>query len=113
MIVGKELDDTLPVRYTRPWRFLSGLDKLLSLHGSLPLSPFAFGSSLDPRVPLLSRLAPSSTRFHLNINLPLHCPLLLHTYLTRFLRFVIFATVASLYHFFDPAPSVSILLTVF
>lgn len=91
---GRWLDDTLPVRYTRPWRFLSGLDKLLSLHGP-PVLPPRLVVLLIRRVPLLSRPAPSSTRFHLNINLPLHCPLLLLTYLTGFLRFVPFVLPAS------------------
>lgn len=64
-----------------------------------------------PLVPLRPWRAPGRTRAHLNINLPLHCPLLLLTYLTDFYFYCFLRTYEScrpsrdLYYLRYPRPT--------
>lgn len=106
----RRTDNILPIPYTRPWRFLSTVDKLLSLLDPQlpshlpsiergPLSPPGYVQGLSSAVPM----QPSGIRAHLNINLPLHCPLLLLTYLTDF-YFYCFPRTSDLSPFVSPLP---------
>lgn len=82
-IAGKELDDTLPVRYTRPWRFLSGLDKLLSLYELPRFSSARLVVLLIREKFLFSRAVrrPPAPGF----TLILICPSIVHFYYTHIL----------------------------
>lgn len=108
----REPDNTLSIPYTRLWRFLSTFDKLLSLYARGPARPHPRSSSsrvsrggggthgtsraraLFPPPRATPRVAPRPGLLgaHLNINLLLHCPLLLLAYLTGFYFYRFLAT---------------------